>query len=69
MALVPAILAHLGCLRKGCADSRPAEGIGLLGLEDGVEGGGVYIAVGMGVLLVVAAGEDIAVGGEDAACP
>ena len=66
---MPAILAHLGCLRKRCADSRPAEGIGLLGLEDGGERGGVYVAVGVGVLLVVAAGEDSAVGGEDATCP
>ena len=68
-ALVPTILAHLGCLRKGCTDSRPAEGIGLLGLEDGGERGGMYVAVCVGVLLVVAAGEEVAVGGEDAACP
>lgn len=66
---MPAILAHLGCLRKGCADSRSAESIGLLGLEDGGEGGGVYVAVGVDVLLVVAAGEDSAVGGKDTACP
>ena len=69
IALMPAILAHLGCLLKGCADSRPTEGIGLLGLEDGGERGGMYVAVCVGVLLVVAAGEDVAVCGEDAASP
>ena len=50
-------------------DSRPAEGIGLLGSEDGGEGDGVDIAVGVGVRFVVAAGECIAVGSQHAACP
>ena len=56
MALVPTVLAYLGCLLKWCADSRPAEGTGLLGAEEGGEGDGVDIAVGVLVGFVVAAG-------------
>ena len=42
---------------KWYADNRPAESIGLLGAEKGGEGGVVYVAVGVVVCFVVAAGE------------
>ena len=41
----------------------------MLGAEKGGEGGVVYVAVGVGVRFVVAAGEYIAVGSQHAACP
>lgn len=50
-------------------DNLPTEGIGMLGAEEGGKRGVVYVAVGVVVGFVVAAGEYIAVGGEDTTCP
>ena len=41
----------------------------MLGSEKGGEGGVVYVAVGVVVCFVVAAGEYIAIGSQHAACP
>ena len=76
--LVPTVLAYLGRLCSRCEtgllsgrskDNLLAEVLGFLGSEDGGEGDGVDIAVGVGVRFVVAAGECIAVGSQHAACP
>lgn len=62
---MPTILAHLGLLWCCCEvtrlsgwgmDNLPAEVVGLLGAEEGGEGDGVDIAVGVLVGFVVAAG-------------
>ena len=64
IALMPAILAHLGLLcccevtrLSGWGmDNLPAKVVGLLGAEEGGEGDGVDIAVGVVVGFIVAAG-------------
>ena len=75
---MPTVLAYLGWQRSGCEtgllsgrrkDNLSAEVLGFLGSEDGGEGDGVDIAVGVGVRFVVAAGECISAGSEDTACP
>ena len=75
---MPTVLAYLWRQRSGSEtgllsgrrkDNLSAEVLGLLGSEDGGEGDGVDIAVGVGVRFVVAAGEYIAVGSQYAACP
>ena len=62
---MPTILAHLGLLRCVCRavrlsrrgmDNLSTEGVGLLGAEEGGEGDGVDIAVGVVVGFIVAAG-------------
>ena len=50
-------------------DNLSTEGVGLLGAEEGGEGDGVDIAVGVLVGFVVAAGEHIAIDSQHAACP
>ena len=65
MVSMPTILAHLWLLRCVCRavrlsrrgmDNLPAKVVGLLGAEEGGEGDGVDIAVGVLVGFVVAAG-------------
>ena len=50
-------------------DNLSTEGVGLLGAEEGGEGDGVYVSVGVVVRFVVAAWEYIAMGSQHAACP
>ena len=50
-------------------DNLPAKVVGLLGAEEGGEGDGVDIAVGVVVGFIVAAGEYIAVGSQHTTCP
>ena len=65
MGLVPTVLAYLRRLCGSCEtgllsgwgmDNLPAKVVGLLGAEEGGEGGVVYVAVGVVVGFVVAAG-------------
>ena len=77
MGLVPTVLAYLrrlcgrcetGLLSGRSKDNLLAKVVGLLGAEEGGEGDGVDIAVGVVVRFVVAAWEYIAVGSQHAAC-
>ena len=78
MGLVPTVLAYLRRLCGSCEtgllsgrskDNLLAEVLGLLGAEEGGEGDGVYVSVGVVVRFVVAAWEYIAMGSQHAACP